>query len=590
MKKPFALLLSAFALTICSCASLPRCPEDGGGVWRETRSPHFVVYSDLDSSQAREAALELEKLRAALLAAIGAKTDPPGTIEAVVLSGREAFKSFLGHYAGFFLREPEPLIVIAGEWVDVKAPFRIHAHELMHLLAAQLYVRLPRWINEGLASYFESIELGRDGQTAVVGWAAGARPHELASLSELWNWDVERRPPEEHERNLYRTSLLWMGYLQNEQRARLDEYLARLSSGEDPRTAWTVVFRDLTDEAWQQAVARYVLKAPRLRTVRFVANSPPLDERVMTAPDVHLLFARMWIHAELSRDDWARRVAHELQEAIRHDPRHLQARLLFARFGREAHDRLTKAWELTLLFPDCGTCWAEVWSASNLAGAPEEAALERALQNSERCDALALNNIAWALLEKGRVDEAMTLAERAAGLRPWSSYTVDTYAAALAAKGRCAEAVAMQERALALAPSDEPSDEYLERLLRYRNCASSEKLTIPEGAPTRSIQPLRDVVRARAPEIRACEVQSRQRNPELEGKLALRLRIERSGRVAAVEMDDVTTATDQGLIDCVRGCASSWRFPAAAEEVWFTALFEFQRPEKPTEKSKSAAH
>ena len=89
-------------------------------------------------------------------------------------------------------------------------------------------------------------------------------------------------------------------------------------------------------------------------------------------------------------------------------------------------------------------------NARDLAGAEQRYRAVLALQPEH---ALALNNVAWILLQRQQPG-ALALAERAAKAAPEEPAILDTLAQAQAAERRTADALATQQRALALRPDD----------------------------------------------------------------------------------------------------------------------------------------
>ncbi|MBX3601087.1 MAG: PEP-CTERM system TPR-repeat protein PrsT [Rubrivivax sp.] len=77
----------------------------------------------------------------------------------------------------------------------------------------------------------------------------------------------------------------------------------------------------------------------------------------------------------------------------------------------------------------------------------------RNVLQSQLANALAMNNIAWLLLQQSKPG-ALEMAQRADALLPNRAPVLDTLAAAQAAAGRMADAVKTQKRALAASPQD----------------------------------------------------------------------------------------------------------------------------------------
>ena len=130
--------------------------------WRELRRGNMVIlYHDLPAERVADVAAKVDQRLEEAVAVVGLEEMPP--VKAVILNGRrEADRTFppvsraarRGHlYAGFAYAEYD-LFVLAGLGVDGMV------HEATHLLVDEALssprARLPAWLNEGLAMYFES--------------------------------------------------------------------------------------------------------------------------------------------------------------------------------------------------------------------------------------------------------------------------------------------------------------------------------------------------------------------------------------------------------------------------------------------------
>ena len=175
-------------LALLTCSSVaclgPRfatCPANGGQPWVELESDHFVLQTDLPPEQARQGVEYLERTRAAMLAAAwpaALKQEMP-RLTVHVLADTSQFESiFPRRVGGVFSRNgDEPFIVLAGapdSWEqrftglsDVTSS--TVKHELAHYLSSYFLLRQPRWLAEGLAQFLETLQLSKDGRTAVLG-------------------------------------------------------------------------------------------------------------------------------------------------------------------------------------------------------------------------------------------------------------------------------------------------------------------------------------------------------------------------------------------------------------------------------------
>ncbi len=152
----FVLLL---ALAACAREVRSINPDN----WLELQSEHFVLRTDLSQDDARKAVGDLELVRNALLAAGWSSPHPsPDKILVVALAGGRALREFLPERLegmslyGLF---GERLVLVDGEG-DL-ADSELVKHEVTHALAYDLLVANPRWVQEGLACYLETLEIDR---------------------------------------------------------------------------------------------------------------------------------------------------------------------------------------------------------------------------------------------------------------------------------------------------------------------------------------------------------------------------------------------------------------------------------------------
>jgi tetratricopeptide (TPR) repeat protein len=201
--------------------------------WRELKSAHFTLRTNLDADAALQAAVEIERTRAALLAAMWPAPHDVGIepVDIIILKTRSEFE----HYAaegsrGLYSHSALPPRIVLwgapdsweerltemnpsglpappsspgsnapalsrnpttgrrGGYVDPRPPASVQdpeysthlelvqagsasvlRHELAHHVASAVYGRLPLWFSEGQAQFLESLKLSEDGRTATIG-------------------------------------------------------------------------------------------------------------------------------------------------------------------------------------------------------------------------------------------------------------------------------------------------------------------------------------------------------------------------------------------------------------------------------------
>ncbi len=446
------------------CAGLrtrATCPAEGGMPWREVKSAHFRVQTNLDAEAATQTALELEKFRRALLLAWDSEFDPPGEVEAIVLRNAGELEEFadsrIAAFAG--VTESGPLLVMSGHGYlvsEASGDQRIQAHELAHYLSWYVLLRQPRWLSEGLATYLETIHFKGGSAEVVLGrphrWNLGyVREHGWLTLEELWGWKQIDTFSQAQMQQHYASAWLWVHYLMNEHAERFADFQGRLARAEEPRQAFEAAFRGVQDLAG--GLRTYV------DTGRYAVLTIPLPEvsskvelRDLDGAEIHAIRARLRLMTPgtATAEQRKQQATQELAQALREDPMNVSAAELHSELAAEPSQRLEVARGLVQAKPDDGRAWgllARAIGMSGGSGEEQEKALVRAAELlPNRAD--ALNSLAWFYAGTGRPDKAMAPSSRAVQLAPGDAAVLDTHASVLFQLGRCAEAVKVQRRAV----------------------------------------------------------------------------------------------------------------------------------------------
>jgi tetratricopeptide (TPR) repeat protein len=483
--------LAALALP-CLLAAVParadgfKCPEAGGPAWRELRTAHFVVTTDLSSGKAKELAGELERVHETIR--FGLFTTPPetGVIRVLALRDEEEFDLFAPKDAGAFYGYAsfgEPVIVLHGGDFDVQRI--VIAHEVTHHVASRVFLRMPVWFNEGFAGMMESV--------AIVGTPSiGGVPAHLRRLAYPYHGGVGKvlraRSGLEDARE-YAVAWALVHFLNNRRPQEFGQIQQRLARGQDPAAAWREVFPKW-DPSSEEAMAdldreigKHVASGEyRYREVR-LPEAPTPTERTLGAAEAHdVRLSLRWRNRGEKLDP--RLLDSEIAEALRHDPASFAALALEAR--RKPAEAVALAEKAAAGHPGDARAWMLLASVlPPAAGERRLGALRKAVE-ADPSSALALNNLAWELLGAGRAAEATPLAKKAVDLAPGMPEYKDTLAATAEARGHCAPALELQRRAVDLL-SDRASPEeaapYLERLARLEKaCGGASAQPAPEAA------------------------------------------------------------------------------------------------------------
>ena len=474
-------VLAALALVALGCAHGPRrgpefaCPARGGPAWAEVATEHFTVASDLPLPDAERIARELESVREWVLASLfqGRAPEVPGRVRVVAFRTMVEFDAFAPPAMRAFLTRNalgESVIVMPGR-LGVEQRVAI-AHELAHHVVRYAYPRQPRWFAEGLAGLAEAV--GDDPGGAPFGQIP---PHHErgfetvhVTVRELLAWDGRAPDGRYHD-----TATVLAHYLLHAEPGRFAELERRLRDAEDPAVTWRAVFPewDPATSGGPEALDRLLYAHGACRA----AVSPAISLESRAAPvarplspgEVHATRLSL---ARFSRGQPDGTVAEraEMEEALAEDQDHVVALQVKAELERA--DPLPLARRAASAHPDDARAWLWLSSAARGPELDDERlrALERAVALAPDSP-IAANNLAWNLLHRDRIAEALPLAVRAARLAPGDAAVLDTLAGVQEAQGRCVDALSTAGRALDLLPegaSDEARAPWLVRVRRLQ--------------------------------------------------------------------------------------------------------------------------
>jgi len=237
------------------CMAQPASAE-----WVEASSEHFLVYGNLKPAEASAFADELERVDKLLRAVTNTPDSAAerankvtvyfvpdlGTVER--LAGRSGVGGFYNSSAqGALAVTPRS----TGRISEYMRPQEIMFHEYTHaILISGAKTAQPKWINEGLAEFFGTVETRPDGSLILGGLPIG-RGFALAeqnqmSAEELLTAD-KRRLSDTDEEHLYARSwaLVHMLMLNKARAGQLDTYMRLIAEGVPSLDAGKRAFGDL---------------------------------------------------------------------------------------------------------------------------------------------------------------------------------------------------------------------------------------------------------------------------------------------------------------------------------------------------------
>jgi hypothetical protein len=135
-----------------------RADWDLGGGWRTARSPHFVVHGQTTARTLELAAARFEETRVALGSTFFPSTVVP-LVEAVILPALDYNEMLGSTTSGVFVSGVglNGSLLVIRESQSLQFAETVLAHELAHRFVHARYPRLPSWMNEGVASFLETV-------------------------------------------------------------------------------------------------------------------------------------------------------------------------------------------------------------------------------------------------------------------------------------------------------------------------------------------------------------------------------------------------------------------------------------------------
>lgn len=281
---------AALVLALVACGpAIPALPSQGGPAWHEFTSEHFTLWTDGSPKAARELMRKMEDLRHVV---IGIAFPGGGAGRVFVIAPRDAdeTRAFLpGDFKAIASDTDtsihQPLIMLPLDTYD-----EVVAHELVHTISQTVIRDQPRWFAEGLAKYFETIEIDREHGTADVGRAPTYRGEPMV-MSRLMSFRemVACKPLSCADRHFYAAAWALFTYLMNEKRVDVASYL-QLVPNSDLEELHAEVLRWLLHGSHQ--VLHYNVRLP----------SYPVSERELGDADVHAARALLRLEFQEARD------------------------------------------------------------------------------------------------------------------------------------------------------------------------------------------------------------------------------------------------------------------------------------------------
>lgn len=494
-------LTAALALTALLLSSptwsLPRKNEQ----WIELRTANFTLYSNAGTRNTQRIGANLERLRSALVQLTPSLSlSSPYPTSIFVFKDTYALTPYQRMYKGKALKAGGYFLSSAhGNYVAINGDPRgdemgnIH-HEYLHYVLRNNYASLPLWLNEGLAEYYSTFEVGE--KEAKIGLpipehVLWLRKNPAIPLPTLFTIDVKSPEYNEETRgSFYAQSWALVHYLlagSSERRQQAVEYLSLLQNGRPREEAFQKTFGDpaLLEREVKNYVQRYAFNFVRTSVqssdAALTGEVKPMawpdvlyrlgDLLVNVGPEHYAAAAEHFQAALAAKPDHGPAVAGlgEIEErsgrlekaqpfyerAAKLAPDDFLVQYLYAQNlleldgGRESREKARAALEkVVAIRPDFGEAWARLgYSYNGTDSIPPEAlqALETAWRLlPSRMD--VTHNLAIAYAQSGQREKASRLIDRMVAAKDNPHYIENAREALLNDTHRRAEELIGQQK------------------------------------------------------------------------------------------------------------------------------------------------
>lgn len=354
-------IVLVFLVTGCA-GRAPRLPSEGGPVWLELRSAHFLLWSDAPLARSRDILQRLERSRQVIAQALGVEARRVPPIDAIAFRHKRDQQAMGGRKSDGYSwsRGPipthRPLVVVS---VDENDSFffeqdlhHLLSHEVAHVISAQRLAHPPAWLSEGISSYFETFrDLPKGTVLGVLrrDFARLLREQGVLPVAELLAGKDAFDPW-----SFRAAGWTVYAYLRTHHAEALEHYFDRLNARppEQHQQAWREVFPELEPEHLPRLLARWLSqhhttqirveeRATNPVAVRRLGDADVLAMRgLLRRADEQWQAARDDAQASLARDG-THLLAWLLSAEQRHLPTETEARAIVA-----AHRDDWRAWWL----------------------------------------------------------------------------------------------------------------------------------------------------------------------------------------------------------------------------------------------------
>lgn len=321
-------------------AAIPPVPSKGGPGWRELTSEHFTLWTDGSHDAGVELVQRMEDLRQAVIGVGFRGAAGHGRVLVIALRDGDEVGAYMPNDFAIAVASPgnsyihQPLILMN---VDTGGDFEIAAHELTHTISHVVIPEQPRWFGEGLANYFETIQIHRGAGTIDLGRAPTRRgepvvQHHLMPLAKMFACNDMSCT----DAGFYATSWALFTYLTNQRAAELSRYeQALVTERGNHAKAWAAAFGSASLDRIEQEMRAWLASGShQVLHFNVTLRTWPVTERALVDADVYAARALMRYQFQ-KRVDAAKT---EVAAALALDKTHALARFLAYHLENETID------------------------------------------------------------------------------------------------------------------------------------------------------------------------------------------------------------------------------------------------------------
>lgn len=472
-------MYKCFLLCAILAASSISSARDKTEPWYEVRSPHFVVITNSGDRQARHVAGQFERMRAVFHRLFpNDNIDPATPIVVIAVRDQKDFRpleptAYLAkgslELGGLFLYGADKNYVLMRLDADGEHPFAVVYHEYTHLLLRKID-RLPLWLNEGIAEFYENTEIrDKDVELGLPNPDDLRLLHQYQLLPLPVLFKVDQSSPYYHDENkgsiFYGEAWALTHYLEgkdyHDKTHHIGDYLQFIAHDEDPVTAATHAFGDLKQlQTSLEAYLRQYTLPYYKSAVATDVDEAAFQSRDLPGPQADAIRADFLAHDQRPADAKAL-----IDRVMQQDPNNELARetLGFIAF-QEHHLEEARKWYAEAVKLDSQNFLAHYYFAAismNTGAEVDESEIEDSLRASIKLNpqfAPSYDRLAVLLTQNHKnLDEARLMALTAVQLEPdMIAYRINT-ANVLMRMQRPEDAIRVLQNALRLAKTPEES-------------------------------------------------------------------------------------------------------------------------------------